>query len=105
MRERLSLYTEPPHLTISETVNHMIVHHTDRLHVRVYHRGSDEAESAPLDVLLNASDSRVVAGVWRSVVHRFCRGRLHLLRDFCLLRRLIAKRLRAVSPFWTKHLE
>jgi hypothetical protein len=66
VRERLSLlrqpalsktrgrvirsYAEPPHITISETVNQMIVHHADRLHVRVNHRGSDEAESATNEV-------------------------------------------------------
>src|SRR5258706_50919 len=43
-------HAEPPHVTISETVNQMIVHHTDRLHVRVNHGGSDEAESATLQV-------------------------------------------------------
>src|SRR5689334_3269217 len=41
---------EPPNLAISETVNKMVVDHTDGLHVRVDHSGSDEAESPPLEI-------------------------------------------------------
>src|SRR5258705_3254764 len=44
-------YAQPPHVTISETVDQVIVHHADRLHVRVDHGGSDEAEAAPLEGL------------------------------------------------------
>ena len=38
-------------LRISEAVDDMIVHHADRLHVRVDDRRADEAETAPFQVL------------------------------------------------------
>jgi hypothetical protein len=42
--------TEPPNVTISETVDEMIVDHPDGLHVAVDRGGSDEAESSPLQI-------------------------------------------------------
>src|SRR5438876_2922466 len=41
---------EPAHVSISVTVDYVIVHHADRLHVRVDDRRSDEAESAVLEI-------------------------------------------------------
>ena len=38
-------------LSITETVDEVIVHHADRLHVRINDRGADEAESPALEIL------------------------------------------------------
>src|SRR6266581_2733957 len=40
-----------PNFSIPETVDQMIVHHADRLHVRINDCGTDEAESASLEIL------------------------------------------------------
>src|SRR6266404_5074403 len=45
-----AVHTEPPNVAISETVDEMIVDHSDGLHVAVDHSGSDEAESSPLQI-------------------------------------------------------
>ena len=39
------------HLAVSETVDEMVVHHPDRLHVGVDDGRSDEAETAFLQIL------------------------------------------------------
>src|SRR5712691_11960648 len=44
------LAAEPADVTVSETVDQVIVDHADRLHVRVNHRRSDEAEPAALEI-------------------------------------------------------
>jgi hypothetical protein len=41
----------PLHLAVSETVDEMVVHHPDRLHVGVDDGRSDEAETALLQIL------------------------------------------------------
>ena len=38
-------------LSISETADEVVVHHADRLHVRIDDGRTDEAESAPLEIL------------------------------------------------------
>ena len=42
---------EPPSLSISETADEVVVHHADRLHVRIHDGRTDEAESAALEIL------------------------------------------------------
>src|SRR5437868_4143011 len=42
---------EPPNLSISETVDEVVVHHADRLHVGIHDGGTDEAESPALEIL------------------------------------------------------
>ena len=42
---------ELSNLSISETVDKVIVHHADRLHVRINDGRTDEAESPPLEIL------------------------------------------------------
>ena len=43
--------TESLSLSISETADEVVVHHADRLHVRIHDGRTDEAESAPLEIL------------------------------------------------------
>ena len=42
---------EPPSLLVSETGDEVVIHHADRLHVRIHDGRTDEAESAPLEIL------------------------------------------------------
>ena len=42
---------QPPNLSISETVGEVIVHHTDRLHVRINDGRTSEAESPVFEIL------------------------------------------------------
>jgi len=62
---------QPPNLPISETVEEAIVHYADRLHVRI-----NDGRTNPrcLRSLLNASDSREVAGISRIALHRLSLG-------------------------------
>src|SRR6266550_4373267 len=46
----LPRHPEPADVSISVTVDHMIVDHADGLHVRVDHRRSNEAEPAALEI-------------------------------------------------------
>src|SRR5439155_16027428 len=46
-----SFLIDPPNFSISETVDKMIVHHADRLHVRINNRRTDKAESSALEIL------------------------------------------------------
>src|SRR5712671_4102098 len=43
-------HIEPPDVPIPETVEQVVVDHANCLHVAVDHSGSDEAESAPLQI-------------------------------------------------------
>src|SRR5437762_3880329 len=45
------LFPQLPDLSISKTVDEVIVHHADCLHVRVDDGGTDETESAALEIL------------------------------------------------------
>ena len=45
------LSPDPLNLSIPVTADEVIVHHADRLHVRIDHRRTDEAESAVLEIL------------------------------------------------------
>src|SRR5258706_15812375 len=49
-RSRRLLAAEPANVAVSETVDQVIVDHADRLHVRVDHCRSDEAEPAALEI-------------------------------------------------------
>ena len=42
---------EPTNLSIPETVDEVIVHHPDSLHVRINDRRADEAESPNFEIL------------------------------------------------------
>ena len=42
---------ELPSLSISETADEVVVHHADRLHMRIDDGRTDEAESAALEIL------------------------------------------------------
>jgi hypothetical protein len=42
---------EPLNLSISKTADEVVVHHADRLHVRIHDGRTDEAESALLEIL------------------------------------------------------
>ena len=42
---------QPPNLSISKTVDEVIVHHADRLHVRINNGRTHERESAAFEIL------------------------------------------------------
>src|SRR5258705_4509061 len=52
---------------MSETVNQVVVHHANGLHVRIYHRRSDEAEPAALEI---AAEGIRLGGRARNLTHR-----------------------------------
>src|SRR6202521_2240165 len=53
---------QAPNLSISETIDEVIVHHADRLHVRINDGRTDEAESPLFEIL--AKRVRFTRGSW-----------------------------------------